>query len=107
VETEPRHLLCGILLCPAAETHRRFGTMNRFHIYDMLPLMVYCLGKATHVIGRKGLQDCEKLRIPHCLCNRLTDGGNFVSRTHWPRSTTTAAAAAAATTITTLPLAEK
>jgi hypothetical protein len=27
------------------------------------------------------------LRIPHCLDNRLTDGGNVVSPTHWPHST--------------------
>jgi hypothetical protein len=27
------------------------------------------------------------LRIPHCLDNRLTDGGKVVSPTHWPRST--------------------
>jgi hypothetical protein len=27
------------------------------------------------------------LRIPHCLVNRLTDGGKLVSLTHRPRST--------------------
>jgi hypothetical protein len=27
------------------------------------------------------------LRIPHCLDSRLTDGGEVVSPTHWPRST--------------------
>jgi hypothetical protein len=27
------------------------------------------------------------LRIPHCLENRLTYGGNVVSPTHWPCST--------------------
>jgi hypothetical protein len=26
------------------------------------------------------------LRIPHSLDNRLTDGGEVVSLTHWPRS---------------------
>jgi hypothetical protein len=26
------------------------------------------------------------LRIPHCLDNRLKDGGNFISPTHQPRS---------------------
>jgi hypothetical protein len=30
---------------------------------------------------------CEMLRIPHCLDNRLTDGGKVVSPTHWPHST--------------------
>jgi hypothetical protein len=30
---------------------------------------------------------CEILRIPHCLDNRLTDGGKVVSPTHRPRST--------------------
>jgi uncharacterized UBP type Zn finger protein len=33
-------------------------------------------------------QGCEMLRIPHCLDNQLTDGGNIVSPTHRPRSTT-------------------
>jgi hypothetical protein len=27
------------------------------------------------------------LKIPHCIDNRLTDGGKVVSPTHWPRST--------------------
>jgi hypothetical protein len=27
----------------------------------------------------KGLKGCEMLRIPHCLDNRLTDGGKVVS----------------------------
>jgi hypothetical protein len=31
--------------------------------------------KAVPETGREGLQDCEMLRIPHCLDNRLTDGG--------------------------------
>jgi hypothetical protein len=30
---------------------------------------------------------CEMLRIPHCLDNRLTDGGKVVSPTHWTSST--------------------
>jgi hypothetical protein len=29
---------------------------------------------------------CEMLRIPHCLGNQLTGGGEVVSLTHWPRS---------------------
>jgi hypothetical protein len=39
--------------------------------------MLFCKrkGKAIPVIGRGGLQDCEMLRIPHCLDKRLTDGG--------------------------------
>jgi hypothetical protein len=33
-----------------------------------------------------GLYGCEMLRIPHCLDNRLTDGGKIISPTHRPRS---------------------
>jgi hypothetical protein len=33
------------------------------------------------------LKGCEMLRIPHCLDNRLTEGGKIVSRTRRPRST--------------------
>jgi hypothetical protein len=31
--------------------------------------------KAIPVKGRGDLQSCEMLRIPHCLDNRLIDGG--------------------------------
>jgi hypothetical protein len=42
---------------------------------------------AVPVTGRGGLQGWEMLRIPHCLDNRLRDGGKAVSPTHQPRST--------------------
>jgi hypothetical protein len=38
------------------------------------------------VIGSGGLYGCEMLGIPHCLDNRLTDGGDF-SLKHRLRST--------------------
>jgi hypothetical protein len=34
-------------------------------------------GKAIPVRGRGGLEGCEMLRIPHCLDNRLIDGGKI------------------------------
>jgi hypothetical protein len=40
--------------------------------------------KAIPVTGHGGLQGCEMLRIPHCLDNRLIDGGKVVSPTHRP-----------------------
>jgi hypothetical protein len=43
--------------------------------------------KVIYVTGRGSLYVCEKLRIPHCLDNRLTDGAKVVSPTHRPRST--------------------
>jgi hypothetical protein len=42
---------------------------------------------AIPVTGRGGLQDCEMLRIPHCLDSRLKDGSKVVSFTRLPRST--------------------
>jgi hypothetical protein len=39
------------------------------------------------VIGREGLKGCEVLRIPHCLDNRLIDGGKAVSPKHRPHFT--------------------
>jgi hypothetical protein len=39
------------------------------------------------VTGRGSVVDYEMLRIPHCLDNRLTDGGKNVSLTHRLRST--------------------
>jgi hypothetical protein len=41
---------------------------------------------AIPVTGRGGLWRFEILRIPHCLDNRLTDGGKVVSLKHRPRS---------------------
>jgi hypothetical protein len=43
--------------------------------------------KAIPVIGRGGLQGCEKLRIPNCLDNRFIDGSEVVSLMREPRST--------------------
>jgi hypothetical protein len=34
-----------------------------------------------------GCEGCEMLRIPHCLDNRLIDGGKVVSPTNQPRCT--------------------
>jgi hypothetical protein len=45
------------------------------------------LGKAIPVTGCGGLYGCEMLRIPHCVDNRLTDGGKVVSPTHRPHFT--------------------
>jgi hypothetical protein len=39
------------------------------------------------VTGRGGPQGREMLRIPHCLDNRLIDGGKVVSPTHRPHFT--------------------
>jgi hypothetical protein len=41
--------------------------------------------KAIPVAGRGGLWGPEVLRIPHCLDNRLTDGGKFVRPTRGQR----------------------
>jgi hypothetical protein len=35
--------------------------------------------KAIPVTGRGGPEVCEMSRLPHCLDNRLIDGGEFVS----------------------------
>jgi hypothetical protein len=37
---------------------------------------------AISVTGRGGRVGCEMSRIPHCLDNRLTDGGQAISLTH-------------------------
>jgi hypothetical protein len=39
----------------------------------------YKKSKAIPVTGCGGLQGCEMLRIPHCLDNRLEDGGNVLN----------------------------
>jgi hypothetical protein len=36
-------------------------------------------GKAIPVTGHEGPDDCETLRLPHFIDNRLTDGGEVVS----------------------------
>jgi hypothetical protein len=42
------------------------------------------MGKAIPVTSREGLSGCKMLKIPHCLDNRLTDGGKVVSPTIRP-----------------------
>jgi hypothetical protein len=44
-------------------------------------------GSPNPITGRGDLQGCEMLRLPHCLDNRLTGGGEVVSLTRRPRST--------------------
>jgi hypothetical protein len=36
------------------------------------------------VTGRGGLEDCEMLRVPHCLDNRHRDGDEVVNLMHRP-----------------------
>jgi hypothetical protein len=50
-------------------------------------LCALLLKKAIRVTGRGGQYGCHMLRIPHCLDNRLTDGGEVVRLTRRPRST--------------------
>jgi hypothetical protein len=47
-------------------------------MYDIV-MYTRWVSKAIPVTGRGGLEGCKMLRIPHCLDNRLTDGGKFVS----------------------------
>jgi hypothetical protein len=46
--------------------------------------MVQKKSKAIPVTGREGPYGCERLRLPHLLDNRLTDGGKVVSLTRRP-----------------------
>jgi hypothetical protein len=72
------------------ETFRNFQTGLRWCVaHSPRRRTAPCLykKKAIPVTGRGGLQACEMLRIPHCLDNRLTDGGKVVSPAHQPRST--------------------
>jgi hypothetical protein len=52
--------------------HSLLRTKEKLHILK---------GKDVPVIGLEGPQGCERLRLPHLLDNRLTDGGKFVSLT--------------------------
>jgi hypothetical protein len=42
--------------------------------------------KSSPITGRRYLQGCEMLRIPHYLANRFIDGGEVISLTHRTRS---------------------
>jgi hypothetical protein len=42
------------------------------------------IGRAIPVTGREGPQDCETLRLPLFVDNRLTDDGEIVSLTRRP-----------------------
>jgi hypothetical protein len=49
--------------------------------------IIYLKTKDIPETGRGGPKGCEMFWIPHCLDNRLTDGGKVVSPTHRTRST--------------------
>jgi hypothetical protein len=61
--------------------------MKLSHVHVYARIICVQKSKAIPETGRGGLQGCEMLRIPHCLENRLTDGGKFVSLKQRPRST--------------------
>jgi hypothetical protein len=48
---------------------------------------VIVISSKKKVKGRGGLEGCEMLTIPHCLDNRLIDGGKVVNPTHRPHFT--------------------
>jgi hypothetical protein len=56
-------------------------------IVTQLPKLKYLVSKDIPLAGHGSLYGYEMLRIPHCLDNRLTDGGKIVSLTHRPLST--------------------
>jgi hypothetical protein len=60
------------------------ATDARFEEVHSITRTTRCKSKAISVTGRGGLKGCKMLRIPHCLDNRLTDGGKIVSPTLRP-----------------------
>jgi hypothetical protein len=76
--------------CASAAVVIRAAIRQRYWVqYNSFPL-AFCQAedankaKAIPVTGLGGLKGCEMLRIPHCLDNRLIDGGKVVSPTHQP-----------------------
>jgi hypothetical protein len=68
---------------------RRMHLENMLKVTELAPHIKKYLNsnrKAISVTGNGGLQDCEILRIPHCLYSWLTDGGEVVSLTLRRRS---------------------
>jgi hypothetical protein len=61
-----------------------FFTKIRFYRGGQMQMLVTGKVKANPVTGRGGPEGCERLRLPHFLDNRLTDGGEVVSITHRP-----------------------
>jgi hypothetical protein len=75
------------IFCDVANLLTYFSTykINKSVIHTSIFLWRYntLKIKSIPVTDRGGLQGCEMLKIPHCLDNRLTDGGKVVSPTHW------------------------
>jgi hypothetical protein len=68
---------------PATCTSNRPSTQTCFYEHEVNE----SISKAIPVTVREVLYIFEMSRIPHCLDNRLLDGGEFVSLTRLPRFT--------------------
>jgi hypothetical protein len=55
------------------------GDWSNRSLYRSIIFNVSIEGKAITATGRGGPYNCETLRLPHFLDNRLTDGGEAVS----------------------------
>jgi hypothetical protein len=62
--------------------------LNKFHITFQSCIALFKI-PCTFLFSvcYEHLRNKQMFRIPHCLDNRLIDGGKVVSPTHWPRST--------------------
>jgi hypothetical protein len=65
---------------------RIFLLQNSTDFYTAFPQVKRC--KAIPITGRGGLWGYETSRLPHCLDNRLADGGKVVSLERRPAAFT-------------------
>jgi hypothetical protein len=73
----------GFSSCEVARGELRAGYLSQLSLVLQLNKKL----ETVPITGRGGPLGCEILRIPHCLDNRLIDGGKFVSPMHRPNVT--------------------
>jgi hypothetical protein len=63
-----------------------FQNTGEIHALNLQSHPCRSRSKAIPVTGRGGPQSCEVVRIPNCLDNRITEGGEVVGLAHRPGS---------------------
>jgi hypothetical protein len=78
------HIMVSLfILAERSSQHSRNANIHGTSVYNHAAskAIIRANGEAVPVTGHGGTQGCEASRLPHCLDNHLTDGGEVFSFT--------------------------